>query len=346
MTKPTKPTAVDGPTLDDAANPQVFSEKTFDWVEYTPLAVQYMADSNDYVEGVAATVDADATAVETARQQVVALEATTESHKDAAETAETNAETFAAAAQAAAGVPSLAGQAGKFLAVKSDETGPEWILSPAKQVVSYVDTFTSSGTWTKRPGAFAVEVWAVGGGASGAKGTNSGFFAGGGGEGVIKSFPATTLGATETVTVASGGAPRTTIGSGTNGGDSSFGIHLTARGGKNDGYGGGGQKPSSEAGDFTSGGYSSGAGARYWSTGGFAPQTGGNTVIGGAGGAAPQGSPGVSTLGGDGGVGGNTTSGGDGSVPGGGGGITWSGTQSGAGGDGAVYVTTYCLEDV
>lgn len=87
MTKPTKPTAVAGPTLDDAANPQVFSEKTFAWVEYTPDAVQYMADSNDYVEGLTADVDADATAVETARQQVVALEATTEGHKDDAEAA-------------------------------------------------------------------------------------------------------------------------------------------------------------------------------------------------------------------------------------------------------------------
>lgn len=48
MTKPTKPTAVDGPTLDDAASPQVFSEKTFAWVEYTPLAVQYMSDSVDF----------------------------------------------------------------------------------------------------------------------------------------------------------------------------------------------------------------------------------------------------------------------------------------------------------
>lgn len=71
MTKPTKPAAVDGPTLDDAADAQLFSSKTFAWVEYTPLAVQFFADSNDFVELLASEVDADAMATEAGRAQAV-----------------------------------------------------------------------------------------------------------------------------------------------------------------------------------------------------------------------------------------------------------------------------------
>jgi hypothetical protein len=254
-------------------------------------------------------------------------------------------------------LPSLTGNAGKFLTVNGAETGPEWQASPAKQVVSYLDTFTASGTWTKRAGAFAVEVYAVGGGQSGGRVSVSFQSAGGGGgEGAIRVFRASALSATETVTVGAGGAARTTGDQnyGLVGGSTSFGTHVTARGGGKAGnvttktnQGGGGQL----GGGTTSphvhgqGGYSSGGG-----TGAVFSADGGDSTIGGAGGASPSGTPGTSTFGGDGGAG-STTSGvaaSDGEVPGGGGGASRAAApgDSGAGGDGAVYVTTYCLEDV
>ncbi|MDF3413292.1 hypothetical protein HKX54_02390 [Sulfitobacter sp. M57] len=129
MTKPTKPAAVDGPTLDDAADAQLFSSKTFAWVEFTPLAVQFMADSNDYVDLVAAAVDADAMATEAGRAQAVlkageaAAAAVTAGEKAVlAGGARDAAQVFAALAGAAAGLD-LSGMAGRGLRVNSAEDG-------------------------------------------------------------------------------------------------------------------------------------------------------------------------------------------------------------------------------
>lgn len=133
MTKPTKPTAVAGPTLADAANPQVFSTKTFDWVEYTPLAVQYIADSNDFVEtksdasATSATASADSATASAASATASANSATASATSaTASEGFKDSAEVAAAAAQAAAGLPSLVGNAGKVLGVNTAENGVEW----------------------------------------------------------------------------------------------------------------------------------------------------------------------------------------------------------------------------
>lgn len=115
MTKPTKPAAVDGPTLDDAADAQLFSSKTFAWVEYTPLAVQFMADSNDYVELAAAEVDADAMATEAGRAQAVERAA-------AAEHAATQA-ALSAAASAGNGIDASEAAHGATLQVDDDGAG-------------------------------------------------------------------------------------------------------------------------------------------------------------------------------------------------------------------------------
>jgi hypothetical protein len=79
---------------------------------------------------------------------------------------------------------------------------------------------------------------AGGGGAGGQRsfGTHVGGCGGGGGERRIGNFLAAALGSTETITVGAGGpgglqTTTATANSGTDGGDSSFGAHLIARGG-------------------------------------------------------------------------------------------------------------------
>lgn len=189
MTKPTKPTAVAGPTLADAANPQVFSTKTFDWVEYTPLAVQYIADSNDFVEAQAdaaannATASADsatasaASATASANSATASANSATESEgfKDSAQTA-------AAAAQAAAGLPSLVGNSGKVLSVNPAEDGVLWTVLNTQTTV---ETFTTSGTFTKEADdvAYLVECIGAGQGGQGGRGRDGSASSADGGDG-------------------------------------------------------------------------------------------------------------------------------------------------------------------
>ncbi len=234
-----------------------------------------------------------------------------------------------------------------------------------------VQTFNSSGTWTKPAGAPAdalavIEVWAAGG--SGARGT-SGAGGGGGGMYASKTVLLSALGGTETVTIGAGGAARTTNGAGYGGGNSSFGAHLTGYGGGGGGYGatipacpgGGGGGAGGTDGtpsfgfstpivgsggtDSTMGGsglLAGGGGGSRTSSG--CPFNGGQTVNGGGGGggsttiAGTSNVPGgVSMNGGNGGAGGNSGAS-DGVVPGGGGGGTRTGT-TGAGADGKIVVT-------
>src|SRR6476469_1866152 len=75
-----------------------------------------------------------------------------------------------------------------------------------------VQTFLADGTWIKPAGAKAVRVWMFsggGGGGSGMRGAPGGSRCGGNGGGggacIYFTFPASVLGATETVTVGVGG---------------------------------------------------------------------------------------------------------------------------------------------
>jgi hypothetical protein len=217
-----------------------------------------------------------------------------------------------------------------------------------------VQTFNSNDTWTKPAGATAatrvfIECW--GGGASGGRQNGGG---GGGGAYTWRWMLASDLGATEAVTVGLGGAAKTSNGNGNDGGNTTFGAHLTAYGGgggdsggsPNRGGHGGGWLSSrgpvntgfgGAVGAETAGAESAYGGAAGGKDGVFA---GGASIWGGAGGGGDEGAGGTSLYGGNGGAGSLTGAATAGTQPGGGGGGTDTGT-SGKGGDGRVRVTTY-----
>lgn len=190
-------------------------------------------------------------------------------------------------------------------------------------LTSNTQTFTANGTWTKPAGysdgsLVRIRLW--GGGGSGA-----GYAQGGGGGGgafheIWKAL--SELGATEAVTVGNGGAAKISAGAGNDGGDSSFGSHATAYGGKggtpsgsSDYNGGGGGGIASKGSTTGNGG---GPGGGEVGTG-----TPNSTYGGGAGGDYSSDPSGDSYWGGGGGGAGNSgagvANGGD-SVWGGGGG--------------------------
>ncbi len=102
---------------------------------------------------------------------------------------------------------------------------------------STTQVFTVNSTWNKPAGLKGVWVRQVGGGASGggvpltAAGQAAEGSGGGSGQYAEKWIPAASLGATETVTIGAGGAASAAGGSGSNGGVTSFGAHVTAAGG-------------------------------------------------------------------------------------------------------------------
>lgn len=111
-----------------------------------------------------------------------------------------------------------------------------WTAPPVPATVD-VQTFDTSGTWTKPDiGTMAlVECWGGGGGGGGGATVGSRGGTGGAGGGyAFAIFDLSDLGATESVTVAAGGAAGASASNGGSGGTSSFGTALSAYGG----YGG------------------------------------------------------------------------------------------------------------
>lgn len=151
--------------------------------------------------------------------------------------------------------------------------GTNWTSAAPASTGIDVQTFTSSGTWTKpsRSASSRVLIQAWGGGGSGAKNTTN---AGGGGGGGYNERWVTlsTMGATETITIGAGGTAitaATTVGN--NGGNTTVGSLITA-------YGGGG------GGTAAPGNVNGGGGGGQLSAG-----TNGNTV----GSSGSVGSPGL-----------------------------------------------------
>jgi hypothetical protein len=266
------------------------------------------------------------------------------------------------------------GTSGQVLTSAGSGAPPTW--SNALLGVN-VQTFTTAGsnTWTKPSGYAAgsrvfIQAWGAGG--SGSRG-NSGIGGGGGGYNE-RWLLLSDMGATETITVGTGGAGRTTIGTGNNGTNTTVGSLLTAYAGS--GGGGGGGQLSAGSGS-TAGlphiiavannsgttwvfvrqgdiGRLDADGSTYLAApdafqhgGGGAGSSDVNQIAGnsfwggGGGGSSGNTTAGTSKNGGNGGAGGYYTNGTDGSQPGGGGGATYSGTTSGKGGDGKVVITVF-----
>ena len=156
---------------------------------------------------------------------------------------------------------------------------PSWTtLTPAGVDVQ---TFTSSGTWTKPSlGANSrVLIQAWGGGGSGGKTATYGAGGGGGAGYKERWVTLSSLGATETITIGAGGAARTTDGVGNVGGTTTAGTLVTAYGGSGGGSGfqdgdGINVTPGGGGAGMFGPGVSQSAGSTYWGAGGY-PDGGG-----------------------------------------------------------------------
>ena len=102
---------------------------------------------NTDIGGIAANV----TAAQAAQTAAETAETNAETAETNASTSETNAQIYAAAAQAAAGVPSLTGNAGKALLVNTGATGVEWAeieTDPTKATLSQTFSANDNATLT------------------------------------------------------------------------------------------------------------------------------------------------------------------------------------------------------
>lgn len=242
-------------------------------------------------------------------------------------------------------------------------TGTAWAsTTPSSAKAANVQTFLSSGTWTKPTGYGAnsqVHIQCWGGGGSGNKVSSAGVGGGGGGYN-DRWISLSSLGSTETATVGAGGIAVSTS-TGNTGGTTSLGTWCSAFGGgpgtTSDSPGGGGGQLSAGIAFLSGnpqvaangsqnqgyGGSSFGVDAFILGGGGGDPSSPGFKSVwgGGGGGGYAAGAGGVSSFGGNGGAGVSASSGIAGTQPGGGGGGTSTGTVSGAGAAGQIIITVF-----
>lgn len=219
----------------------------------------------------------------------------------------------------------------------------------------FYKTFTASGAFVKPPGYNYYEGIAWSGGGSGSKqGTTVRRSGGGGGGSIPFLFPAASVSASESVTIAAGGAAISSAGDGNPGGATNFGALLSVYGGSggvtetNTFARGGGKVPGTKqtSGTFSNVGHGLNGGivdAEWGGAGAVAGSAGNSAIYGGASGGGLDPSDtgqagGSSVFGGDGGAGVTSANGIDGSAPGGGGGATQSGAFSGAGARGEIRI--------
>ena len=133
-----------------------------------------------------------------------------------------------------------------------------------------VQTFTSSGTYTKSAGVTKVRVQVVGGGGGGTSSDGGAMASAGSAGGYSEKFINVTAISSETVTIGTGGAAGSSNSAGSSGGTSSFGSHCSATGGGGGGYNAGSGTPGAgSGGDINaSGGYGDNAGGSIGGTGG------------------------------------------------------------------------------
>ena len=231
----------------------------------------------------------------------------------------------------------------QFQFITATSTGTNWSVTGTNISLGSssgvdIQTFSTSGTWTKPSSGSVVQVTCWGaGGAGGGKSIYWFTTCGGGGGGyAIKEFQISSLPATIAVTIGKGGAG-TSGATGGNGGSSSFGSLLIATGGTGGSAGGSEPCYAGSTGGPLSGSFGGCNGgippsATYGGGGG-----GGATYTSGYMGGYQGGSSMNAGKGGDGALSGNA---GSGEIPGGGGGAAYAGV-SGAGGDGLCVVKTF-----
>lgn len=151
-------------------DPDTFSPRMDTFLGEFPSVITGINTVADFCEDEAnrAETEADASAASATASQTSRLASETardasEGFRDEAEGFKDTAEVAAAAAQSAAGLPSLVGNGGNSLKVNGAENGVEW----GPGIVSLYTVFTASGDFEKNPNASWVMVECIAGGGSG-----------------------------------------------------------------------------------------------------------------------------------------------------------------------------------
>ncbi len=196
---------------------------------------------------------------------------------------------------------------------------------------------TSTGTWTVPCGVTSVTVYCIGAGGGGESGGTSDGFGGGGGGGCSTGTVAVIPNNTYTATVGVGGAGgvyhNPSAGSGSKGGNSSFGVVI--------GYGGDSANATNGMGGIGGAGSHNGGTGGFNATYSFGGGGGGGAGTnnnGGTGGANGTGGTGGSLYGGTGGTGGNNVAGTSGLIYGAGGAGGMEAKNGGSGANGLVLI--------